>query len=95
MRLRICTIVSVALAAGCSSERIVTVSASPASGPLAHVARSTTAPIFFLDGKEVTEAQVGALDINTIRAIDVQKGTAAVTAFGERARNGVVIITTR
>jgi beta-lactamase regulating signal transducer with metallopeptidase domain len=51
-------------------------------------------PLYILDGKEYTPEQIEKLDIdpNTIESITVLKDEAAVKKYGEKARNGVIII---
>ena len=52
-------------------------------------------PLFFFDGKEITAGELEALDPNTIGAISVLKDASAVEAYGERAKVGVVLITSK
>ncbi len=50
-------------------------------------------PLFVLDGKEVSN--ISDVDPNTIKEVNVLKGDAARKLYGEKADNGVVIITTK
>lgn len=51
--------------------------------------------LMFIDGKEATPAMVKSLDHNNIVAIDVNKKTEEnVAKYGEKARNGVIMVTT-
>ncbi|MUV02973.1 hypothetical protein GN157_04550 [Flavobacterium rakeshii] len=51
--------------------------------------------LIFIDGKEATPAMVKSLDHNNIVAIDVNKKTEEnVAKYGEKARNGVIMVTT-
>ncbi len=56
--------------------------------------RPTPAPLYVVDGIIVG---AGMLDIDTLRIemIEVVKGAAAEARFGDRAKNGVVLITTK
>lgn len=51
-------------------------------------------PIFIVDGKRLVD---GAADLNPgdIESVEVFKGPKAVEMYGEEARNGVVVITSR
>lgn len=50
-------------------------------------------PIYVVDGKQVTSIE--HLDPNHIESINVLKDAAAESLYGETAKNGVVIITTK
>ncbi len=53
-------------------------------------------PLMIIDGKEA-EAQTSMNDIdpNQIKSVEVLKGDAAVKKYGEKAKNGVILITTK
>ncbi len=51
-------------------------------------------PLYLLDGEEITDTGMNVIDPETIGRVDVLKGVSAAT-YGERGRNGVVIITTK
>lgn len=50
-------------------------------------------PIYILNGQEITAQEIEAINPNTIDAIDVLKNKKATAAYGEKGKNGVVIIT--
>ena len=52
-------------------------------------------PLFMIDGKEVTKAEMDKLDSNDIASVNVYKGEIAVKKYGEKAKDGVVEITTK
>ena len=54
----------------------------------------STAPIFFLDGFEVTSQKVFDMDINRIESITLLKDASATILYGSRASNGVIVIET-
>lgn len=58
-------------------------------------ASAESAPLFFIDGKEVTQADLAALDPNDIAQVDVLKGESAIALKGARAEHGAVLITTK
>lgn len=52
-------------------------------------------PLVLLDGREVSTAVLNVLNPQRIEKIDVMKGESAEKQYGERARSGVVLITTK
>ena len=55
--------------------------------------KSANNPIFFVDGKEVED--VSGIPPADIRSVSVLKDARATEAYGERGKNGVIIITTK
>lgn len=53
------------------------------------------AAVYYIDGKEVTNAAFKKLDPNEIESMNVLKGESAIKAFGDKGSNGVVSITTK
>jgi TonB-dependent SusC/RagA subfamily outer membrane receptor len=51
-------------------------------------------PLFVLDGRRLAD-DGRDLNPNEIETVEVMKGSSAVAQFGEDARNGVVLITTK
>lgn len=56
-------------------------------------AESGAAPLIVVNGKEVTNAVLQALDPNKIELVRVLKGEEAVGAYGEKGKNGVILVT--
>jgi TonB-dependent SusC/RagA subfamily outer membrane receptor len=57
-------------------------------------ARLDEQPLIIIDGKEAGEdINLDSLDPNTIESINVLKGPSAEKAYGEKGKNGVVVIT--
>lgn len=54
----------------------------------------STAPIFILDGFEVTAQKIFDMDINRIETITLLKDASATILYGSRAANGVIVIET-
>jgi TonB-dependent SusC/RagA subfamily outer membrane receptor len=52
-------------------------------------------PMVILDGQEILSSQIKAIDPETIQTISVLKNAAATAAYGERAKDGVVLITSK
>ncbi len=58
--------------------------------------KSDPPPLIVLDGVEMEgEAELNAINPNTIESISVLRGENAGSLYGEKARNGVLIITTK
>ena len=51
--------------------------------------------LIILDGKEITRSDLDLLKVSTIGAINILNGNAAVSSYGEKGINGVIIITTK
>ena len=51
--------------------------------------------IYFIDDKEATKAEVDNLKSEKIKTVKVIKGDKAVKDYGDKAKNGVIMITTR
>ena len=54
----------------------------------------STAPIFILDGFEVSAQKVFDMDVNRIESITLLKDASATILYGSRASNGVIVIET-
>ncbi|GAA3960891.1 M56 family metallopeptidase [Mucilaginibacter dorajii] len=52
-------------------------------------------PLYVLNGKEITEDKMKTVDVNTIESISVLKDKSATSLYGDKAFNGVVLITTK
>lgn len=50
------------------------------------------APLIILDGKPIEREALVNMDPNSIASINVIKGKSAIIAYGDQAKNGVVII---
>lgn len=50
-------------------------------------------PMFILNGEEITTVQMQAIDPNTIKSLQVLKDESATNKYGEKGKNGVLIIT--
>ena len=52
-------------------------------------------PLIIVDGEEVIDGKMEDLDHEKIETIEVLKGSKAIEKYGEKARDGVVIITSK
>jgi len=50
-------------------------------------------PLYIIDGLEVSKEQLNKLDPSSIESMDVLKGEIAVEKYGEKGKNGVILIT--
>lgn len=57
--------------------------------------RSNVKPLFIINGFALADSVVSQINPNQIRSIDVLKDAAATEKFGNKAKNGVVIITAK
>lgn len=59
----------------------------------------TPEPLYILDGQEIKKEYVDSLvhrlDADKIHTVEVFKDAATIEKYGERAKNGVVMITTK
>ena len=53
----------------------------------------TTPGLVIVDGKEIPNTDLGTVDPNSIESISVLKNESATSLYGERAKNGVVLVT--
>jgi len=51
--------------------------------------------MFMLDGKEVSKRQYEAVNPNSISTVSILKDQSAIAVFGEKGKNGVIVITTK
>lgn len=59
-----------------------------------HVAENLK-PLYIIDGKEATEKEYMALDSDTIKSVNVLKGSNAFFKYGTKAKNGAIEIKTK
>lgn len=52
-------------------------------------------PLFILNGKEISRKEMDELDSGSIEKVEVLKGDSATAKYGDKGKNGVVIITTK
>lgn len=53
---------------------------------------NTAKPLFVLDGKIIKEEELRALNPNVIGSMNVLKGASATSVYGEKGKNGVIVI---
>ncbi|HUH29106.1 M56 family metallopeptidase [Gelidibacter sp.] len=54
-----------------------------------------TRPLYLMDGKEISKDEMEAIDPKIIESVDVLKNEASTKKYGEKGKNGVVLITTK
>ncbi|MFY7912152.1 MAG: TonB family protein [Emticicia sp.] len=52
-------------------------------------------PLFVVDGKVISQAEMSGIKPNDIATMDVLKNASATAIYGEKGKNGVVVITTK
>ncbi len=75
--------------------KIKTVSGGHGDNDFVFINDADGTPLIIMDGKEVTEGKMKDLDHENIETIEVLKGSKAVEKYGDKARDGVVIITSK
>ncbi len=68
---------------------------SAVSGSFLFIDNDGIEPLYILDGKEVDEKTVKNLSPDDVESIDVSKGKGAIKKYGDKAKNGVVEITSK
>lgn len=51
--------------------------------------------MILLDGKEISKAMLDDIQVTAIESIEIFKGTSAITKYGEKGKNGVIVVTTK
>jgi len=51
--------------------------------------------LIILDGKEITKAMLDDLQVTSIGSVEVFKGSSGVNKYGEKGKNGVIVVTTK
>ena len=52
-------------------------------------------PLIYIDGKEASKKEMNKLDSDKIKKIEVLKGKSATEKYGKKAKDGVILITTK
>ena len=52
-------------------------------------------PLYIIDGKEYSKEKMEELDPNNIEKVEVLKGEKAIEKYGEKGKNGIILITTK
>jgi hypothetical protein len=52
-------------------------------------------PLFIIDGKESSKDELDKIDSETIKKVEVLKGKSAINKYGDKGKNGVILITTK
>ena len=56
---------------------------------------SDTTPLFYVDGKEASKDVLEKMNPDTIEKVEVLKGDKATEKYGDKAKGGVILITTK
>ena len=75
------------------TDGIYTIEGLPQGEGVFLVGPDSESALFILDGKEITKAQLKEINPATLESIQILKDEKAVERYGEKGRNGVVIIT--
>lgn len=75
------------------TDGVYTIEGLPQGEGVFLVGPESESALFILDGKEITKAQLKEINPATLESIQILKDEKAVERYGEKGRNGVVIIT--
>lgn len=64
-------------------------------GGIHRVSLDTYRPLYVINGKVSTESDFKALDTKSIKELEVLKGASATDLYGEKAKNGVILVTVK
>lgn len=82
----------------CSSkEKVCSIKATLTSGKVTVTSSDQSAEgkrLIIIDGKEISETDLESIDASTIASMSVLKGKSAVATYGEKGKNGVIVLTT-
>ena len=62
---------------------------------LMFISEGGDSPIFIIDGKETSKEEMEKLGPDSIESVSVLKGESANNVYGEKGKNGVILITTK
>ncbi len=75
--------------------KVTTLSGGPGEDEFLFIGDGDEQPLIIIDGKEFPDMNMEDVDQKKIETIEILKGDKAVEEYGEKAKNGVVIIKTR
>lgn len=82
----------------CSSkEKVCSIKATLTSGKVTVTSSDQSAEgkrLIIIDGKEISETDLESVDASTIASMSVLKGKSAIATYGEKGKNGVIVLTT-
>ena len=52
-------------------------------------------PIYYLNGKKISKKEMNDLKPDSIEKVEILKGDGATEKYGDKGKNGVVLITTK
>jgi len=64
-------------------------------GNFVFVSKDDTEPLYYLNGKEISKEEMENIEPDSIERMDVLKGEKATKKYGEKAKGGVILITTK
>ncbi|MGB3145078.1 MAG: M56 family metallopeptidase, partial [Maribacter sp.] len=85
----------VVIRSGGKEDADVTIIEEEGGGFLSTDTDNDKEPLFYIDGKKTDSEVIKNLNPNEIKSMNVLKGVSAVEKYGEKAKNGVIEITTK
>jgi TonB family protein len=80
---------------GTLRERLDQQNSNPVSIRVQGIDYADREPLYIIDGLEYDKKKLDHLDPNTIASINILKGSSAFTTYGEKGKDGVIIIKTK
>lgn len=71
------------------------VSANNKNGVIIHSTDKDANPLVYVDGEEKSQEMLKTINPEGIERVEVLKGESAVKLYGEKAKNGVILVTTK
>jgi TonB-dependent SusC/RagA subfamily outer membrane receptor len=85
--------VNVTKSSSANIVNIVTKTVNASSGKTIIGLKKNPPPLYILEGKEISEEEMKLIDPDKIESISVLKDKSAETIYGEKGKNGVIVIT--
>ena len=76
-------------------HQIIEIKTDGSSDHIVLISDDENATLFYIDGKEVSKDDFEGLDPNTIKNVEVLKGDKAEEKYGNNAKGGVILVTTK
>jgi len=80
---------------GKSPEDVIIATGDKTEKKMVFISDGGEKPLMFIDGKEASEKSLKDINPDTIEKMEVLKGQQAIDKYGEKGKNGVIMITTK
>ncbi|MDZ7613306.1 MAG: M56 family metallopeptidase [Flavobacteriaceae bacterium] len=80
---------------GKTPEDVIIATGAKSEKKMVFISDEGEKPVIFVDGKEASEKSLKDINPDTIEKMEVFKGQDAIDKYGEKGKNGVIMITTK